>query len=94
MDFVDDIVVYQAEYVNGNSSRQIICAGLFIKDESVRGNHNAIKEAMIKVNGILPDYKRIEYVELPESEYEKTSSKKIKRTSLPERCTGKGIIMM
>lgn len=94
MDFVDEIVVYPAEYACGNASRQIICAGLFIKDEGVRADHKAIKEAMMKVNGLLPDYKRIEYVELPGSEYEKTSSRKIRRTSLPDKCTGEGIIMI
>lgn len=94
IDFVDEIVVYQAEYASGSALRQMMCAGLFIKDETIRADRDAIKEAMLKVNAKLPDYKRIEYVELPESEYEKTSSRKIRRSVLPEKCTGEGIIMM
>lgn len=94
IDFVDEIVVYQAGYASGSALRQMMCAGLFIKDETIRADRDAIKEAMMKVNAKLPDYKRIEYVELPESEYEKTSSRKIRRSVLPEKCTGEGIIMM
>ncbi len=94
IDFVDEIVVYQAGYASGSALRQMMCAGLFIKDETIRADRDAIKEAMLKVNAKLPDYKRIEYVELPESEYEKTSSRKIRRSVLPEKCTGEGIIMM
>lgn len=94
MDFANEIVVYQAEFVSGRSSRQIICAGIYISDKAVRTDRDAIKACITKINGLLPDYKKIEYVELPETEYEKTSTRKIKRSTLPEKCSGEGIITM
>lgn len=94
MDFANDIVVYQAEYFNGHTSRQIICAGIFISDESLRADRKSITDCMERINNELPNYKKIEYVELPETEYEKTSTRKIKRDSLPAMCSGKGIILM
>lgn len=94
MDYADEIVIYQAEFGNRQSVRQIICAGLYIKDEAIRSNSDLIRKDMMKINALLPDYKRIEYVELPDSEYEKTSSRKIRRTTLPEKCSDSGIIIM
>ena len=94
MDFANEIVVYQAEFVSGRSSCQVICAGIYISDETVRADRDAIKACIEKINGLLPDYKNIEYVELPETEYEKTSTRKIKRSTLPEKCSGEGIITM
>lgn len=93
IDFIDEVVVYQADFKQGNVSEPIICAGIFIKDEAKRADRNAIATAMRKVNEVLPDYKRIEYVELPDKEYEKTSTRKIKRATLPAECSGKGIIV-
>ena len=94
MDYADEIAVYQAELSVGNASRQIICAGLFIKDEVLRADRDAVTKDIARINGLLPDYKRIEYVELVSQEYEKTSSKKIKRTQLPLKCSGEGIMIM
>ena len=94
LDFAEDIVVYQAEYKAGNSSREVLCAGLYIPDEAVRADRDAIAAAMKKVNATLPDYKRIEYIELPDAGYEKTSTRKIKRAGLPTVCSGEGITMM
>ena len=93
IDYAEDIVVYQAKHTIGQASRDIICAGLFIKDESVRSDKGRIEADFLKINELLPDYKRIEYIELAESEYEKTSTRKIKRTILPQECSGKGIIL-
>lgn len=91
--YADDIVVYQAELAVGRASRQVICAGLYIADSERRGERSAIEADFAKINALLPDYKRIEYVELVPAGYEKTSSRKIKRTMLPDRCSGDGIIM-
>ena len=93
IDYAEDIVVYQAKHTLGQASRDIICAGLFIKDESIRSDRGRIEADFLKINELLPDYKRIEYIELAESEYEKTSTRKIKRTILPQECSGKGIIL-
>ncbi|MBO5406621.1 MAG: AMP-binding protein [Bacteroidales bacterium] len=94
MGYADEIAVYQAELKVGNVSRSVICAGIFIKDEQERGNRRAIEADMERINALLPDYKRIEYVELPLSEYRKTSSKKIIRKNLPQNCSGEGILLM
>ncbi len=94
MGYADEIAVYQAELKVGNVSRSVICAGIFIKDEQERGNRRAIEADMERINALLPDYKRIEYVELPSSEYQKTSSRKIIRKNLPKNCSGEGILLM
>lgn len=94
MGYADEIAVYQAELKVGNVSRSVICAGIFIKDEQERGNRRAIEADMEMINALLPDYKRIEYVELPSSEYQKTSSRKIIRKNLPQNCSGEGILLM
>lgn len=94
LDYVEDIVVYPATFTSGSASREILCAGLFISDEARRADRYAIEKDMRKVNGLLPDYKRIEYVELPSSAYEKTSTRKIRRTTLPATCSGEGINLM
>jgi len=94
MGYADEIAVYQAQLKVGNACRNVICAGIFIKDEEARGSREAIEVDMRKINALLPDYKKIEYVELPSTEYAKTSSKKIVRKNLPQDCSGKGIMMM
>ena len=94
IDYADDIVVYQATYTAGKASRNIICAGLYISDEARRADRAAIEADLRKVNALLPDYKRIEYAELPAVPYEKTSTRKIKRTTLPAACSGEGLNLM
>lgn len=94
MGYADEIAVYQAQLKVGNACRNVICAGIFIKDEEARDSREAIEADMRKINALLPDYKQIEYVELPCCEYPKTSSKKIVRKNLPQDCSGKGIMMM
>ena len=91
LDYADDIVVYQCVYDSGHAQREVLCAGLYISDAECRANRSAIKADMEKVNAELPDYKRIEYVELPDTGYEKTSTRKIKRTQLPSTCSGNGL---
>lgn len=94
LDYAEDIVVYQATFKSGSASREILVAGLYISDEARRADRYAIEKDMRTVNGLLPDYKRIEYVELPSSAYGKTSTRKIKRTLLPAQCSGEGINLM
>ena len=94
MDFADDIVVYSAAYTGGKTERNVICAGLYISDEAVRADRGAIEACLRRINELLPDYKRIEYVELPANPYEKTSTRKIKRTTLPAACSGEGSNLM
>ncbi len=89
-----DVVVYQADYRNGNSSGKMLCAGIFIEDEEKRKDVSAIRASIISVNGTLPEYKRIDYLELPSKGYEKSSSRKIRRVSLPAECSGEGIMIL
>lgn len=93
LDYADDIVVYRANFNNGNLSHPVLCAGLYIKDETLRSDRDAILKAMKTVNASLPPFKQIEYVELPSVEYPKTSSRKIVRKGLPESCSGQGLII-
>jgi len=89
--YVDDIVFYQARYVKGQHECKVLCAGLFISDGKKREDREAIAADIRKVNGILPPYKRIEYIELPDKEYPKTSTRKIRRALIPDTCSNKGI---
>ena len=94
LDYVDDIVVYQAQLQQGNATSDVLCAGLYISDETCRADRARIEADLRKVNDLLPDYKQITYIELPDAAYEKTSTRKIKRTTLPTQCSGNGIILM
>ena len=94
MDYADDIVVYPAAYSCGKAARTVLCAGLYISDQSARDNREAIEACLRHINSLLPDYKRIEYAELRDTPYEKTSTRKIKRTLLPTECSGNGIILL
>ena len=91
MDYADEIVVYQAEMTAGNVVKHVICAGIFIKDEEIRANREKVKADIEKINHLLPDYKRVEFLELPSEEYAKTSSRKIRRAELPHTCSEDGI---
>jgi len=82
LDYVNDVVVYPASL--GNQS--VICAGIWIKDDEIRKDCNRVVEDLRRVNDQLPDYKRIEFVQFADHEYEKTSTRKIKRDKLPSEC--------
>lgn len=84
IDYASDIVVYQAETSNGN---QVLCAGLYIPDEQKRTDREGIIADFKRINAILPSYKNIDCIELAGKEYEKTSTKKIKRASIGTACS-------
>ena len=94
IDYANDIVVYQAELRSGNFVRETLVAGLYIEDTDKRRDIDTIIRDVSRVNTLLPDYKRIEYIELPSQEYEKTSTRKIRRTTLPTECSGTGISLL
>jgi len=91
MDFAEDIVVYQAKLRVGAAESDVLCAGIYIPDEAQRADREKIAATMRQINETLADYKRIEYIELPATGYEKTSTRKIKRAGLPTVCSGEGI---
>ena len=92
--YAADIVVYQAELERNGSGKQLLVAGLYIEDEAVRSDRERIEADLQKVNSLLPDYKRIDYVEIAQTPYERTSTRKIKRAGLPSKCSGNGIEIM
>ena len=94
LDYANDIVVYQAELRSGSFVRETLVAGLYIEDPDKRADDDAIIADFKRINALLPDYKRIEYIELPDREYEKTSTRKIRRTTLPTECSGTGISLL
>ena len=94
LDYADEIVVYQADFQQGNVKRQVLCAGLYISDEARRADREAIKEDISRINALLDVYKHIDYVELPDTAYPKTSTRKIQRRSLPTECSGNGLQIM
>lgn len=73
--YCKDIVVYLTDYKNN----PILCAGVYIEDEEARKNVEKIKEDFKLVNSKLPNYKQVQFVNLSEEEYKKTSTRKIKR---------------
>jgi len=89
--YADDVVFYQARYVKGDNECKVLCAGLYISDENKRADRDSIAADIREVNKILPAYKNIEYLELPDKEYPKTATRKIRRSEIPDTCSGKGI---
>jgi len=89
--YAADVVYYQAKYSKGANECKVLCAGLYISDEVKRADRQAIAADIREVNRMLPAYKRIEYIELPDKEYPKTSTRKIRRSLIPDTCSNKGI---
>ena len=89
MPTVAEAVVYQA--TREGSARKFLVASLYIADEQVRSDRAAAEHGIRKVNAVLPPYKRIDYIELPDAGFKRTASRKIVRTALPTVCSGKGI---
>ncbi len=76
--YCKDIVVYTAEHRNNT----ILCAGIYVEDESARRDKEKIKQDFIELNKKLPNYKQIQYINLAKEEYVKTSTRKIKRDTV------------
>lgn len=91
LQYAEEVVVYQAVCETAGVGRQVLCAGLYIEDPALRADRARIKSDIMKTNSLLPSYKALEFIELPESPYEKTSTRKIKRSSLPAKCSQNGI---
>jgi len=89
--YAADVVVYHADYVQANSSCKLMCAGLYIPDDKIRADREKVVADIKAVNELLPDYKKIEYLELPEEEYHKTGTRKIIRSLIPETCSKNGL---
>lgn len=75
MPYCKDVVVYTADLKNNT----LLCAGIYIEDETNRQNTNKITCDFKELNKKFPNYKQIQYVNLSNEEYVKTSTRKIKR---------------
>ena len=93
LDYVAEAIVYTARLQLGRASRKVLCAGLFVPDAVRRADRTRITADLRRINLDLPSFKRIEYVEIPDSAYPRTASLKLRRTGLPEDCSGTGIIL-
>ena len=76
--YCKDIVVYVAEHKNNN----ILCAGVYIEDETIREDKDKIRKDFLELNKKLPNYKQIQYINISKEEYVKTSTRKIKRDTV------------
>ncbi len=76
--YCKDVVIYTTKYKNNT----ILCAGIYIEDESIRQNKDKIKEDFIEINKKFPNYKQVQYINISDKEYEKTSTRKIKRAQV------------
>ena len=77
--YAKECVCYIGENKN---TKEVICLGLFIEDEEIRNNKMQIQEDFRTLNKNLPIYKQINYINLVSNEYDKTSTKKIKRDTV------------
>ncbi|MCQ2397996.1 MAG: AMP-binding protein [Sphaerochaetaceae bacterium] len=82
--YATDIVVFPSTFKQGKISQETIVAGIYIADEGIRKDTKRVSEDVRMVNATLPAYKKVNFVMLADCEYPKTSTRKIKRTGLPE----------
>ena len=83
--YVNEVVVYAVK--NDSGEETALCAEIFPNEEMFEGKSNeerneTIKNAVEELNRKLPNYKKILKIKLRSTEFEKTTSKKIKRTNL------------
>ena len=83
--YVSEVVVYAVK--NDSGEETALCAEIFPDEEMFEGKSNeernaTIKNAVEELNRKLPNYKKILKIKLRSTEFEKTTSKKIKRVNL------------
>ena len=94
IEYAKECVAYSGEFDNGTKTQEGICLGLYIEDENIRNDRNKLIEDFRELNKKLPNYKRINYINLVDKEYDKTSTRKIKRDNLLQTHSPKdGIIL-
>ena len=93
INYIKEIVIYQADIKDKNQVKTCICAGVYLDSETAP-EISEIKKDFLRVNQMLAVYKRIAYLDIVDSEYEKTSTRKIKRDLAENRHTmDKGVII-
>ena len=78
IEYATECVAYMEEY-GKDKVNSGICLGLYIEDEEIRKNRDKIKADLQELNKTLPLYKNVNYVNIVDAPYPKTSTKKIKR---------------
>jgi len=78
IEYATECVVYMDEY-GKNKKNTGICMGLYIDNEEIRNDRAKIKADLQELNKTLPIYKNVNYVNIVDEPFAKTSTKKIKR---------------
>lgn len=93
LEYVKEVVVYDGVVKFPKESKTVICAGVLLDSENLPSNEK-LKQDFIALNQKLSVYKRIAYLDITDTEYEKTSTRKIKRDLAFNRHTeDKGLII-
>ena len=82
IEYTRECVAYKGEFIKNDTKREGIVLGLYVEDETLRGNVDKIKADVLALNKTMPTYKRVDYIVLVNSEYEKTSTRKVKRDTI------------
>lgn len=94
IEYAKECVAYKGEFIRNGAKREGIVLGLFVEDETIRADVEKIKADILALNKTLPTYKRVDYIVLVDSEYEKTSTRKVKRdTIMTKHNAENGIIL-
>lgn len=85
--YVEEVIVYAVKNESGEETA--LCAEIYPNDELLAGKtqderHAIIKNSVEELNKTLPPYKKILKIKLRSTEFDKTTSKKIKRAGLGE----------
>ncbi len=83
--YVKEVVVFEGKCKLARETKNQICALIYLDNESGEINSNKIIEDFRKLNQTLPQYKRITYVEVTDTEFEKNATKKVVRKPAIER---------
>ena len=93
IEYAKECVAYMDKYGDKNT-KEGICLGLYIEDPAMRSNVEKIREDFRALNKTLPVYKQINYINLVETEFEKTGSRKIKRDTIAKTHNPKNGIVL
>ncbi len=77
--YVKDAMIFEGDCEIKGVTKRLICAEIFLGDE-IKAEEEIISDFR-KLNQILASYKRISYVEVLDSDFERNASKKIMRKS-------------
>ena len=84
LDYCKELVVYMGDYCVDGKTHPAICLNIYIEDSAIREDKARILNDIRNVNKKLSNYKRVNYVNISDKEFEKTSTNKIKRCSILE----------